>query len=290
VAPTSTSIESTIAFLSTFVPPSAIKHATSNSDMITVETTYAVAEAMLQNEYNLYSHGETGHKIARSMEYSLPEELADHVALVGPTTRFPKPSSSLPTVMDVEFGTKNTPDNLRELYSVHDVLGGASDKNIQAVTAFLGQYYSESDMDKFWDTQLPAGKGTPITLVGDATDGGRAGVESMLDIEYMPAMSAQNPTEFWGFSGASPQDKNDEPFLTWLEQMATTDDDKVPLVFSTSYGEDESAEVPSDYADRINAEFQKAALRGISILFASGDSGAASDTHTCPNDQFCPMW
>jgi tripeptidyl-peptidase I len=72
--------------------------------------------------------------------------------------------------------------------------------------------------------------------------------------------------------------------------MSSTPDDEIPLVFSTSYGEDETAEVPSDYADRVNTEFMKAGLRGISILFASGDSGAASDSGTCPNDRFCPMW
>jgi hypothetical protein len=78
---------------------------------------------------------------------------------------------------------------------VNDVLGGTASTNNQAVTAFLSQYYSESDLDKFFDTQFPAGASTPIKLVGDATDGGRAGVESMLDIEYMPAMGALNPTE-----------------------------------------------------------------------------------------------
>lgn len=190
---------------------------------------------------------------------------------------------------DDSSSTLNTPDNLRALYSVNDVLGGTAKDNVQAVTAFLGQYYSESDLNKFWEKEFPAGADTPIKLVGDATTG-RAGVESMLDIEYMPAMGALNPTEFWGFSGASPMDEADEPFLTWLTTVSNTTDGEVPLVFSTSYGEDETAEVPSDYSDRINTEFMKCGLRGISLLFASGDSGAASDSGTCPNDRFMPMW
>jgi tripeptidyl-peptidase-1 len=32
-----------------------------------------------------------------------------------------------------------------------------------------------------------------------------------------------------------------------------------------------------DYAKRCNVEFQKAGLRGISLLFASGDSGAGGN-------------
>ena len=221
---------------------------------------------------------------------SLPDELAPHVALVGPTTRFPSPTlAKKAPSSDEGVGSYNTPDNLRSLYSLGENLGGNAGNNKQAVTAFLGQYYSESDLEKFFKTQFPTGADTPIKLVGDATTG-RAGVESMLDIEYMPAMGALNPTEFWGFSGASPMDDADEPFLTWLYTVSNTTDDDVPLVFSTSYGEDETAEVPSDYADRINVEFMKAGVRGISILFASGDSGAASDAGTCVNDQFMPMW
>jgi tripeptidyl-peptidase-1 len=272
------------------ISASSIEHKTSNSDIITVTVPLSTAEALLQTKYHNYKHSQTGHVIARSLEYSLPAELGEHVALVGPSTRFPKPAQAQRTaVSDVEAGYKNDPNSLRSLYSVNDELGGKAEKNNQAVTAFLGQFYSESDLNKFWDKEFPAGKNTPIKLVGDATEG-RAGVESMLDIEYMPAMGALNPTEFWGFSGASPQDAADEPFLTWLETMDTTADEDIPLVFSTSYGEDETAEVPSDYADRINTEFQKAGLRGISLLFASGDSGAASDTHVCVNDQFVPMW
>ena len=50
--------------------------------------------------------------------------------------------------------------------------------------------------------------------MGDATTGFVAGIESMLDIEYMPALGALNPTEFWGYSGSSPNSAEDEPFLT----------------------------------------------------------------------------
>ena len=38
------------------------------------------------------------------------------------------------------------------------------------------------------------------------------------------------------------------------------------------------------------AEFLKAGARGISLLFASGDSGAAGDSHTCKGGKFVPQW
>ncbi|GMH67202.1 hypothetical protein TrST_g14115 [Triparma strigata] len=289
-APTAEAVDEVTRYLSSF---GSVTSKTPNSDILTVRTTFAKAEEMLDAKYGTYSHKETGHKIHRSMSYEIPSEIREHVALVGPTTRFPKPSQAMKLKSsDDDESLKsysNSPDNLRALYSVNDVLGGTASKNNQAVTAFLGQYYSESDLAKFWEKEFPAGADTPIKLMGDATTG-RAGVESMLDIEYMPAMGALNPTEFWGFSGASPMDDADEPFLTWLSTVSNTTDDEVPLVFSTSYGEDETVEVPSDYADRINTEFMKCGLRGISLLFASGDSGAASDAGTCPGDKFMPMW
>jgi len=59
----------------------------------------------------------------------------------------------------------------------------------------------------------------------------------------------------------------------------------VPWVVSVSYGEGETS-VTREYAYRLDIEFQKLAVRGVSILFASGDNGVgcASD---CVND---PNW
>mmetsp|Transcript_16734 Transcript_16734/g.20114 ORF Transcript_16734/g.20114 Transcript_16734/m.20114 type:complete len:288 (-) Transcript_16734:273-1136(-) len=111
----------------------------------------------------------------------------------------------------------------------------------------------------------------------------------MLDIEYITALGAGIETEFWGFSGRSPDNKQDEPFLKWLTLVSNTSDTDVPRLFSTSYGEDEDA--PSlAWAKRLDVEFQKAGARGISLLFASGDSGVASDQGGCKGGKFVPQW
>merc|ERR1719444_207476 len=120
----------------------------------------------------------------------------------------------------------------------------------------------------------------------------------MLDIETVTGVAGNVEAEFWGFSGRAPQSPENEPFMKWLEQLSNTADDVVPKVFSTSYGEDESS-WPRPAAERLNVEFQKAGVRGISLLFASGDSGVGSATHQC-SDQcsgyaqgakcFKPMW
>merc|ERR1711998_690865 len=86
----------------------------------------------------------------------------------------------------------------------------------------------------------------------------------------MMAMGLHVNTEFWSFAGRSPDNKQNEPFLKFMYTLGNTSD--APLIISTSYGEDEDS-MTLEYQKRCNVEFQKAGVRGISLLFASGDSG-----------------
>ena len=232
--------------------------------MITCDVPVRVAEKLIGADYRTFSHDATGTTLARTLEFLMPAEIPDAVTIVGPTTRFAHraPRGGAPDHRsgrraDGAASTTNDPATLRALYDVGDVLGGAAADNKQAATAFLGQYYSADAEAAFFAKYLPEAADTPLAFVGDAITGATPGIESMLDIEYMPAMGALNPTEFWGFSGASPVNSADEPFLTWLYTVGNTSDADVPLVFSTSYGEDESTEVPTDYSERVNLEFVK---------------------------------
>jgi tripeptidyl-peptidase-1 len=177
----------------------------------------------------------------------------------------------------------NSPKHLRELYNSTGVEGKAPD-NKMAVTAFLNQYYKLSDLKEFWKLyckDITCGKGDP-KLVGDATHGLFSGVEAMLDIESITGVAGNVESEFWGFSGKSPDDKENEPFMKWLSQVSNTSDADVPKLFSTSYGEDEKS-WSSGALDRMNAEFMKAGTRGITLLYAAGDEGA-----NCEDDKFVP--
>ncbi len=122
-----------------------------------------------------------------------------------------------------------------------------------------------------------------IAVIGPNKE--QAGIEASLDVEYMSVMGAGVPTEFWSFDGRQPDAPENEPFLDWLYLLDNVTD--APHVFSTSYGEDETS-VTLDYAERMNQEFQKNGLRGITFLFASGDSGVGSMSGTC--EEFMPMY
>lgn len=58
-----------------------------------------------------------------------------------------------------------------------------------------------------------------------------------------------------------------EPFLQWMLLLSNMS--AVPWVHTISYGDDEDS-LSTAYMNRINNEFMKAGLRGISMLFASG--------------------
>jgi tripeptidyl-peptidase-1 len=65
-----------------------------------------------------------------------------------------------------------------------------------------------------------------------------------------------------------------QDLTTWSALLANQSN--VPLVHSISYGEQDPQGWPSQtYIARLDTEFQKIGLRGVSVIFASGDSGSA---------------
>jgi tripeptidyl-peptidase-1 len=63
-----------------------------------------------------------------------------------------------------------------------------------------------------------------------------------------------------------------EPYLEFLLYMAGLPDSALPQTISTSYGEEEQS-VPREYALKVCDMFKELGARGVSVLFASGDSG-----------------
>jgi len=260
------------------------------NDFLRVNLTVLQAESLLRRPYFMFEHSD-GKKALRlsSPHYSVPHHVAPHIDFVSPTIRFP-PTQKAQRHFQAYYET--SPDAIRKLYNIGDTRGTNS-KNKQAVTAFLEQYFSPSDQREFYRHQFNSGLGQSFTLKGDlsALKTSSAGVEAMLDSEYIVVTGLGVPTEFWAFSGRAPDNAENEPFLKWMIEVSATPDKDVPLLFSTSYGEDENS-VTENYAERINIEFQKAGARGISLLFASGDSGAAGDDG-CegPNrDMYVSQW
>ena len=62
--------------------------------------------------------------------------------------------------------------------------------------------------------------------------------------------------------------ESQEPFLQWL--LLLSNESALPYVHTVSYGDDEDS-LSSTYIQRVNTELMKAAARGLTLLFASGD-------------------
>lgn len=285
VAPRVEDVDAVKSFIASYgIEP---RELTPNGDMIGATVSVQLAEKMLAAKYQTLHHEASNTSVQRAPGgYKLPTEIAAIVDFVTPTVHLPGVQKPMSIKAEVS-GYQNVPKTLRQLYSLEDESGaevvGRAEKNKMAVTAFLKQYYDQGDLQSWWSqycSGITCGDGLP-KLVGDATSG-RAGVEAMLDIETITGMVGGVEAEFWGFSGVSPDNAENEPFMKWLTTVASTSDDVVPLVFSTSYGEDENSWSVSA-AQRLNAEFMKTGARGISLLYASGDEGA-----NCKSGKYVP--
>lgn len=144
--------------------------------------------------------------------------------------------------------------------------GGAAG-NKQGVASFVGQRFSTSDLQTFWKEYDI----TPSNVSENPNNTAQGhGDEADLDTQYITAMGEGISTQVWYTKGSSIVFPDD--LLNWITDVATASN--VPWLFSVSYGDDEQS-VGIEYGTRINTELVKSGTRGISILFASGDSGCA---------------
>lgn len=239
-------------------------------DFLTCHMSVDIAEVMLQTKFSYYKHTEQSITILRaSQEYSVAESVAEHLDFIGGLHRVPNTArihkQNVKEVDSFRYGVH--PDTLRKRYNISEHVGTNTD-NVQGTAQFLNQHFSPTDLKEF---MYFFGKSFPhlkevTTVVGP--NKGKAGLEANLDVQYMMSIGANISTTFW--STAHLHEKQ-EPFLQWLLDISNTS--QVPDLFSVSYGDHERT-LSTEYMERVNTEFKKAGLRGISILFASGDDGA----------------
>lgn len=289
----------------------------SSNDFVTLDMTVGEAEALLQTQYFEYTNAD-GETAIRTPSYSVPSTVDAHLDFIAPTVQFPGLKASVHRIRKVkaaddenppwvgptgvESATQEdaadsadsysyiTPDELKTMYNYEGVSANASLENTQVVTAFLDEYYCTNDLQTFFGKFATDLNGFEIAAeVGDTTDDHPGcGDEANLDVQYITSTAAGVNTEFWSFAGYSPDmPAINEPFLDFMTYLNNLD--TPPSVVSTSYGEDEGS-TSSDYATRVQVEFMKAGMRGVTLLFASGDSGVASmfSGKTC--SQFSPQW
>jgi len=228
---------------------------------VTVPTT--VASKVFNLKYYQYQH-ESGVTIECSPgPYSLPANIAKHVEFVSGLIGFPDLHFPAPQIGDK---SKNIdPKVIRARYNITGI--GSNPTNSHAVAEFQGQYYAPKDLETFWSDYVDFAPFRAVDKVVGINDPSVPGIEASLDIQYIMGVAPNVTTWFYVMTN----------FNFWSDLIRWTyelgNETNVPWVHSVSYGS-QGNYPPDGYQDRLDVEFQKLGVRGVSVLFASGDSGA----------------
>lgn len=89
VAPHPDSVEAVESWLLFHgIDPSAASFRSSSGSWVTVSISVAQAERMLGTKYGVYHHPASSTSVVRTLSYSLPAELHNHISVMAPTTYF----------------------------------------------------------------------------------------------------------------------------------------------------------------------------------------------------------
>jgi len=197
-----------------------------------------------------------------------------------------KAQQSVATKKNVGADPVSVPETLYAVYQYPTETIGSENSVSQGVIEFEQQNYNPKDLQTF-GTQV----GIPVQAVTAAHTVGsnqpnNPQLEASLDIEMVASANTEVSNWFWLEGG------NNWLYEYAVHVLATT---TVPMVQSISYGWaefDQCAISPTScskigvnsqgYVVRVNTEFQKIGLNGVSLVVASGDSGANGRT-----DYYC---
>ncbi|KAH8992289.1 subtilisin-like protein [Lactarius hatsudake] len=273
------------------IPSSSISMTLGGNWLRVAGVSVSQANRILGASYQLYQHVETNDTVLRTISYSLPEVLHAHIQTIVPTTYFSSPLTEgtrprmhLSTAVEARGKAGSvlsrrdedgiTPSYLRWLYKTLGYTPKATDRNALGIAGYGGQYPSPQDLALFMNEYRTDGEDATFTVTqinGGGYDPGNPGLEANLDIQYAEAMAY--PTRHIYYStGGSP---TDDPYIHWLNYILDQDNVNIPQTISTSYGGYEHT-MHMEYVVSVCTLFGQLGLRGVSVLFSSGDYGVGS--------------
>ncbi|OQE09555.1 hypothetical protein PENVUL_c006G05709 [Penicillium vulpinum] len=280
------------------VPTSSIKL---DGHWVSFTVPVSQAEQLLKTEF-FYFHQQDQQSIAiRTLGYSVPRALHPHIQLIQPTTRFgnlvpqrsstfERPKPATPEQLAAGCNTAITPDCLRDLYGIDNTTTRPEWQNRLGISGFLEQYARHDDFNDFLRRYAQNHTDADFSVV--SINGGQDdqhsmadSVEANLDVQYSIPLADEVLATFYSTGGRGPlvpelnypdpTNSSNEPYLEQLHYLLNLPDEELPAVLSNSYGEDEQS-LPPSYVNATCSLFAQLGARGVSILFASGDSGPGS--------------
>ncbi|KAH8978363.1 subtilisin-like protein [Lactarius hatsudake] len=292
VAPHPDTLELVTSWLGHYdIPSSSISMALGGNWLRVVDVSVSQANRILGASYQLYQHVETNDTVVRTISYSLPEVLHGHIQTIVPTTHFGSPlTEGMRLRMHLSTGVETrakagselssrdengiTPSYLRTLYRTSGYAPKATDRNALGIAGYGGQFPSPQDLTLFMHEFRTDGEDATFTVTqvnGGGYDPANPTLEGNLDIQYAEAMAY--PTRHIYYStGGTADSPTDDPYLCWLRYMIAQNDVDIPPTISTSYGGYEH-DLSKEYVLSVCALFGQLGLRGVSVLFSSGDDG-----------------
>jgi tripeptidyl-peptidase-1 len=243
------------------------------------------ASALFNTEFHAMTNSMTGQTATVGTAVHVPPHLADHIETVFGVHELPLPPRRAVKSANV---ASVTPAVITKTNNVSGVTPAGTTANRQAVAEFQGQLLSQDDLTTFFKQYVPkaaAGDDKVFKYVGDSQQG--EGVEANLDIQYIMGVAPGIKTEAWQYSGQA----FCSDLKQWTSQIISTTGP--PNVFSVSYGWQGSMSqigCSSSQISSIDADFKTITATGISIIFASGDSGSGYSSFFGMNPQLYASW
>ncbi|KAK6992571.1 Pro-kumamolisin, activation domain-containing protein [Favolaschia claudopus] len=272
-------------------------------DMLEIKIPVSQANDLLSAEFAVFTHVESGSTSVRTLEYSIPAGLKDHINFFHPTLSFTRPiapsvsafrplpkkvateAAPVANVVPASCANTVTPACLQAFYNIPTT--PATTATRLGVSGFILQWANQLDLQQFLRSlRTDISPSTTFTL--QTLDGGvntqtrsQAGVEANLDIQYTIGVATNVPVTFIsvGENGSDGLDGFLDIITTLINEPAS----QRPSVLSTSYGFDESDLTRPVANNLCNAYMQLGAL-GTSLIFSSGDGGVSgSQSQSCTN-------
>lgn len=252
---------------------------TNTADAIEVRCSVVDAERLFQTEIYSFVH-DNGHTVLRSMgSHSVPKEVAGVIDFVEGIADFPMHRSSVRrSTISTQGGTTKTalvaPQTLLNMYNVP---AAKLSKVSEGPAEFQDDTsYNKEDLKTFFN-QTDLADQTVSDIVGPY-NGETPDTEATLDVQYIMSVGEKQTDWYW---------TADNWMYQWSHNFFNAA--SVPDEVSISWGWAEDQQCSSgidatecqtlginseQYVARVNTEFQKIGLRGVSLFVASGDSGA----------------
>ncbi|KAL1697033.1 peptidase S8/S53 domain-containing protein [Schizophyllum commune] len=278
-------------------------------DWLTFSIPVSKANQIFAASYQSFVHGDTDSTQVRTMQFSIPETLFDHVDAVYPTTSIVPPPAGGPIgVTEVPSSVDLTaaafpgddavpascnatvvPACLQALYGTPAAPATVLTNRI-GVTGFIGEYAQQNDLHIFLaNFRKDMNPNTNFSV--QSVDGGinpqgnqYAGSEANLDMQYTAGYATGVPNTFYTVGNQTHDGVSG--FLDVFQYI--NGESNPPRVVTTSYGFDEQDLGPT-LATRMCNGYMPLGTRGISLLFSSGDGGVSgSQPKSCT--QFIPTF